>query len=351
MSTNYATDYLQKNVIDAGLCTGCGACVNICPYYALANDRIAVIDGCTISDGSCVDICPGMPTDVAALNQLLFEEKDITPEAGAIKAFYVTRAEDKRIRQGAQHGGTVTALMELALQEGLIDTAILSAPEEILQPAGISVEKEQDILNFSKSRFVVTPVIAAFNKQVREGAQSVGVVATPCQTLALAKMRNSRSERIREISTKLRLVIGLFCGWALSSSALRELLMKHVDLNSITGMDIPPSRYHRLEVYTTNGTVTINLDDVEKCVRPNCRSCTDMTAEFSDISVGSARLPEGWEEAKGWNQVIVRTKTGQELLELARRKGILEFRDVPKGNLEKLKSSSLGKKTGEKKVH
>jgi coenzyme F420 hydrogenase subunit beta len=42
--------------------------------------------------------------------------------------------------------------------------------------------------------------------------------------------------------------------------------------------------------------------------------------------------------------VIVRTKKGQNLIEIAREKGILEFRDVPEGNLERLKKASLNKK-------
>jgi coenzyme F420 hydrogenase subunit beta len=69
-----------------------------------------------------------------------------------------------------------------------------------------------------------------------------------------------------------------------------------------------------------------------------------MTAEFSDISVGSARLSEGWEEARGWNQVIVRTDLGLELVDLARKKRRLEFREVPEGNLQRLKAASLNKK-------
>jgi coenzyme F420 hydrogenase subunit beta len=114
-------------------------------------------------------------------------------------------------------------------------------------------------------------------------------------------------------------------------------------------MDIPPSKYHSLDVFTTEGKVSIPLDEVQKCVRPCCYSCSDMTAEFSDISAGSARLPEGWEEARSWNQVIVRTEAGQKLMALAQSKGVLEFREVPEGNLEKLKKASLNKKrTGAK---
>jgi coenzyme F420 hydrogenase subunit beta len=139
-------------------------------------------------------------------------------------------------------------------------------------------------------------------------------------------------------------VVGLFCGWALSWRPLTDILKKKTDLAAVIGMDIPPSRYHTLEVYMPEETVRFSLDELTFCVRESCRSCADMTAEFSDLSVGSARLPEGWKAARLWNQVIVRTKRGRDLLELARRRGVLEFREVPAGNLEKLKAASLNKK-------
>jgi hypothetical protein len=46
--------------------------------------------------------------------------------------------------------------------------------------------------------------------------------------------------------------------------------------------------------------------------------------------------------------VLVRTERGMELLELARSRGVLEFRAVPEGNLEKLEAASLGKKRAAK---
>jgi coenzyme F420 hydrogenase subunit beta len=345
MKQSGATASLRERVIETDLCTHCGACVNLCPYYASHQDRIVVLDECDLTEGGCQDICPRMPTDLPGLTSLLFDEGDVTPEAGAIKAFYITRAADEKVRRNAQHGGTVTALIDLALKEGLVDAAVLSGEGEPLLPAGVAITRADQSGRLSKSRFVVSPNVAMFNELARGEAKSIGVVATPCQTLALAKMRNSRSPRIRGNSEKIRLVIGLFCGWAFSSSALKALLAEKVNLNSITGMDIPPSKYHTLEVFTTEGKVNLSLDEIQKCVRPCCHSCSDMTAEFSDLSVGSARLPEGWEEARSWNQVIVRTAAGQKLIELARSKGVLEFREVPEGNLEKLKKASLKKKS------
>jgi coenzyme F420 hydrogenase subunit beta len=345
MKQSGATEYLREHVIDTNLCTNCGACVNLCPYYVSHKDRIIVRDECSKADGGCLDICPRLPTDMPALARLLFDERDITPEAGAIKAFYITRAGDLKIRKNAQHGGTVTALVDLALKEGLIDAAVLSGGMDLLLPAGVKVNRADQPGEFSRSRFVASPNVAAFNELVKGEVRSIGIVATPCQALALAKMRISGNPGIRENSKRLRLVIGLFCGWAFSSAALKDLLAGKIDdMDSIVGMDIPPSKYHSLDVFTKNGNVSISLDEVQKCVRPACLSCSDMTAEFSDISVGSARLPEGWEEARSWNQVIVRTEAGQKLIELARRKGALEFREVPEGNLDRLKKASLSKK-------
>ena len=335
---------LEDQVLGTGLCTGCGACVGLCPYQTIYHDRTVVLHACDLAQGRCYAACPRTPTDLGALRRRLYNETGCTPELGAVKGFFITRATDEGVRRRAQHGGTVTALMALALREGLIDTAILAEEGEGLLPRSITVRDPEAAGMPGRSRFVVSPTVAEFNRACLGDAAKIGVVATPCQALALAKMRTQPVSAAETGIEKLHLVVGLFCGWALSWQKLAALLKKKTDLARVTGMDIPPSRYHTLEVYTTGETVRVSLDEVDPCVREACRTCGDMTAEFSDLSVGSARLPEGWETARSWNQVIVRTERGMDLLELARRRGVLEFREPPAENLEKLKVASLGKK-------
>ncbi len=106
----------------------------------------------------------------------------------------------------------------------------------------------------------------------------------------------------------------------------------------------PPASITSFRFTRRKGSLDISLDEINPCVREACWNCPDLTAEFSDISVGSARLEEGWEEARKWNQVIVRTAAGERLLQLAKDRKVLEFREVPKGNLAKLKTASMGKK-------
>ena len=74
-----------------------------------------------------------------------------------------------------------------------------------------------------------------------------------------------------------------------------------------------------------------------------------MTAEFSDLSVGGARSSEGWEVDKGWNQLIVRTEKGQQLVDLAIEKGVIETRsfgdeDAETAAMDKLMRASASKR-------
>lgn len=335
---------LQKRVLDTQLCTGCGACVGLCPYQAYYHDNVVTLHGCDMKEGKCYAFCPRTPTDLENLRKRLFEGEEITAELGAMRGLYIARSTEEQVRKGAQHGGTVTTLIALALEEGMIDSAIVAASQTDCLPRPVVVSNPRELSNHGKSSFVVSPMIAKFYEVARGEFQKIGVVATPCQALAMAKMRSQSIRKNDETTGKLKLVIGLFCGWAISWRKVVELLRTKTDLKTITGMDIPPSKYHTLEVVTKNGPLAISLDEVIPCIREACHYCYDMTAEFSDISVGSARLSEGWEVARSWNQVIVRTQQGHDLMELARTRGLLEFREVPEGNLERLKQASQNKK-------
>jgi coenzyme F420 hydrogenase subunit beta len=334
---------LQKRVIETGLCTNCGACVNLCPYAVSYKDHTIILDPCGREEGRCYAFCPRTPTDLEALRSR-YDSRDLTPEIGALKGFYLTRAADPEVRKSSQHGGTVTTLVSLALEEGVIDTAVLAEEGEGFLPQGVAVQRVSEVKKKGKSRFVVSPNLAAFHRAAKGSAGKIGVVATPCQALALAKMRLKPYPSKDSNIDKLRLVIGLFCGWALSWRELKALLEKRFGQDSILGLDIPPSKHNSMEIHTPKGIVEISLDEVTPFVRKSCQYCWDMTAEFSDLSVGSARVPEGWEVARGWNQVIVRTPAGQELLDLARDRMVLEFREMPEGNLERLKKASVNKK-------
>ncbi len=335
---------IQDTVLEQDLCTNCTACVNLCPYLKYYRDYTVMLYNCDKASGRCHQYCPRTPTDLTALRSSLFAEVDMTPEIGAFKGLYMTRATDEKIRAKAQHGGTVTALMALALDEGIIDAAVLAGGDEKFLTYSTVVDASVDVAANAGSQFVAAPTLAMFNETSQGDADKIGVVTTPCQALALAKMRVNAPDTDQKRVKKLKLVIGLFCGWALDWRKLVQLMKDKIGDVAIKRIDIPPSKYASMEVYTDSGTLEIPIEEVNDCVRDDCRYCFDMTCEFSDISVGSARSPEGWEVDRKWNQVIIRSALGEKLMEHARSRNILEFKTVPAGNIEKLKAASMNKK-------
>lgn len=335
---------LKKGVLEEELCTGCGACVGLCPYQVIYHDRTVQLHYCDLKDGKCYDFCPRTPTDFNALRELLFNPADLTPEIGAVKSYYFSRAADSRLRIMAQHGGTVTALMELALSEGLIDSAIVSSRNQEFLQSGAVVRNKAALRNYTGSKFTVSPTVAAFNQSVNDKSGKIGVVATPCQALALAKMRLAPVKNGSSKVDQLKLVIGLYCGWTLSEEKFIKLLTQNnIEINTLKNMDIPAGK-NVLNIYANNRIQAIPLADVQPCIREACHYCLDSTAEYADVSVGSARFGDNWEEMRRWNQVIVRTEKGRELFDLAVKQSVLKIREVPAESLQELKKAAVEKK-------
>ncbi len=334
---------LKKHVLEQGLCTGCGACVSLCPYQVIYSDRTIQLFDCDLPDGKCDAFCPRTPADYVKMRESLFDVSDLTPEIGAVKGYYLSRAADPALRAKAQHGGTVTALLELATAEGLIDSAIVSSRTEQLEQEGRLVEDKSQLREHAGSMFTVSPTVAAFNRLTGDDVKKVGIVATSCQALALAKMKSAKISGYTRAES-IGLVIGLFCGWTLSMERFQNLLRQYqVFPDALTGMDIPAGK-NILQLYANESVVSVPMAEVDACVRTACRYCVDSTAEFADLSVGAARFGGDGDEMRGWNQMVVRSRRGKDLLEIAVARGVLEIREAPPQALQELKNAAVEKK-------
>jgi coenzyme F420 hydrogenase subunit beta len=334
---------LLSNVVNQGLCTGCGACTELCPYMKNHNAETVALFSCDRDEGRCFSYCPRIPTDWDELKNSLFNMTDLTEELGAFKGMYMARSADTEIQKKAQHGGTVSTLVKLALKEGLVEGFVLADKGEDMLPKSITVYKAEDAIKCSGSKFGNAPTVGEFNRVSALGRKSFGVVATPCQARALGKMKTHSSENDRERVEKLKLVIGLFCGWTLDWRKLNAMVKRAIGTKELLGLDIPPSKHACMEITTSEGVIEIPIDEVNDCARGCCDFCTDMTAELADISIGAARSKDGWITDKNWNQVIVRSESGQKLFDLAKERGLLEFKDLPEENINKIKAACLGK--------
>jgi coenzyme F420 hydrogenase subunit beta len=329
---------LVSEVIETGLCTLCGACTGNCPYLAYYRGRITLLDNCSRTDeAQCYDYCPRTFTDMNALSQKIFGTPYDENGIGTVKQVLIARATDTTVKNRAQYGGTVTALLSLALTEGLIDSAVLTKTSDDKAPSPFLAQSVGEALECAGSSYMACPVLGRYNQIPKSGNTKLGIVAVPCQVLSVAKMKLKPPQNRVSIDN-VRLVIGLFCTWALAPAKFYEFLSENLDLAKVKKFDIPPPPANRFDVFTASGKTSFPLEQIRKFTMPTCAYCLDMTSEFADISVGSV---EGLE---GWNTVIVRTEAGADLMERAKKKGKLEIDRLPVSNLEHLEEAAQLKK-------
>ena len=328
---------LEEKVFGRDLCAACGACLSLCPYLRSWKGRVVKLDDCNLEEGRCFAYCPRTDVDLNEVYQRTFGKNYEEIEMGPFRKIVMARAKDPIWKNKAQTGGVVSALIDFAMFERTIQSAVLTPRNGDLLPHGRIIKSRKGILSCAGSSYVSGPTLEALNKGPWKEKERIGIVGLPCQVLALARMKTSTLEKKTPID-RVNLVIGLFCTWAFDYKPFMAFLHERLDGRSIKKLNITPPPERILEVTIKNELCRISLDDIRPFIRPSCRVCLDMTAELSDISVGTV---EGQE---GWNTVIVRTAVGENLLRRAKKAGVIETRPLPKNNLNHLKEASLLKK-------
>jgi coenzyme F420 hydrogenase subunit beta len=293
------------------------------------------MDSCPVTDSRCAQFCPRTGVDLDLIASHCFGAGYSGEPLGQAREVIIARSKEPGVRERAQYGGTVSTLMRAALKSGLINAAILTKLVDGV-PQGVTVSSAKEVLDCCGSSYLLCPVLEALNRWQPRDKDKVGIVGTPCQTLALAQMGTCSLSAKSNVG-RVNLVIGLFCTWALSHD-FRKVLAKCAPLSAIRKTDIPPPPASVFDVYTADKRVSIPLDEVRPFIPGACTLCWDMTSEMTDVSVGAA------EGIEGWNTVIIRTERGQKLVETAQSKGLLETGELPKPNLDHLVESARLKK-------
>lgn len=334
MTQGTALTDLEAQVLETGLCVRCGACVSLCPYLGTYNGRIVVLDHCRLDHGRCYTYCPRTKTDLLALRRSRFGDGANGGPLGHHLSLAAARATAAQTRDRAQTGGLASALMELALEEGLIDRAVLTAPDDTGLPVGRQVSSADDVAACAGSSYAAGPTLAALNRLDGPAEETIGLVGLPCQATALASVGAADLEP-QTAAGRVGLVIGLFCTWALDGRRFRDFLADKAEGRAIVKTDItpPPTRSMKLEL-DDGQELEFSLDLIREFIQPGCALCPDMTAELADISVGTI------EGRPGWNTVIVRSDKGKQLLDRAVATGRIEVNDYRPEHRQGLEAAS-----------
>lgn len=314
---------LGKNVVETGMCVGCGACILVCPFNCIEyrEGKPVLVKDCKVC-GICPRACPQYEQSLSEIENFVFgRERHPNEDFGVHRKLLVARAKDAKVRSLAQDGGVVTALLIFGLEKGLIDGAIVSgiSKDKPLYPTPRLATTPKEVLESAGTRYTYSPNILALAEAVKQKRQRVAFVGTPCQIRAVRKMQIAG---LKKYTASLKLLIGLMCSESFTYEGLMEKYVHEklgINLNDIVKINIKG----KMLVATKSDVKAIPLAEVKEYVRKSCSFCNDFSSELADISTGGLGL-------EGWTFVVIRTKEGEEFFEAAEKAGVLETRPLEK---------------------
>ena len=320
-----AYNELERMIIEPGFCTLCGACEAACPVHAIKvedskphrlHDCSEHLDSCPI----CYDICPH--TDALLFETLRFvaEAPNRRESMGYYRKILLAHATNPTLRDASKSGGVVNALLNFAINEKIVDSAIVSEASSrvpIKVKSSISLVPD-DTLSAVDTKIVPSAVGEAFGRAVFEhGKIHIAFVGIPCHIRALRKLEAWQ----HKLMDSLEITIGLFCLWTFSLGRLLEYLLHehNIAANEIQNVDLTVNEY---VVTTENRVVRIPLSEIKSHIMNSCRTCADFTSELADLSIGGANPLEDW------SIVIIRTKKGEAFFNRAVKKGVITTKKI-----------------------
>jgi len=322
---------LEAEVINAGRCTECRACVDLCAAdgpealrmdlgsFTFDADRC---NGC----GLCYAVCPEAAWAWDELSErYALEETEIGRTQKVTSA--VTR--NAEVKAKSADGGVVTSLLLYLLDTGQVDGAILSHDGGPVGPNLFVARTREDVLRASGVRSgrgaslatrlgVVTNIdliafLRTLHKEDAWSRERLAIVGTPCQTYTLRRLQQIGVAP----ATRIASVLGLLCYEALPLNKVQWKRFEEATGLRVEDVERVHMREELLLTMKDGRTRKVDLDTAALLAGPNCLKCIDFTSRFADLSMGAVG------SEPGFTTVVVRTENGRATFDGAVEAGYL----------------------------
>jgi coenzyme F420 hydrogenase subunit beta len=348
-------------VVKENLCTGCGTCDSICPSKAITmyiSPELGIylprIDSskCT-SCQICSKVCPGAIVDFKGLSKKVTPQQNVQPKSVLIGNYincYSGYSKNYSIRFDSSSGGIVTQLLIFALENNLIDGALVTRmrKDRPLEPESFIARTPEEIIEASKSKYCPVSTNIALNEILEQDGR-YAVVGLPCHIHGLRKAQVVN----KKLSERVVLSIGIMCSHTDSFFSIKHVLNNYgIDQEDVLNINYRGNGWPgTLKIVERSGKTTeIPFDDWirvhEYCffTPDRCLVCCDHTAELADIACGDAWLPEFSKDCIGTSLIISRNVISEKILQMAILKGVLQLNAIDAGKIVKSQGNVRFKK-------
>jgi NADPH-dependent glutamate synthase beta subunit-like oxidoreductase len=184
---------LSEEIVDAGLCQGCGLCAGSCKHIVMEVKRPMLKDYCILERdgqdcGKCYQTCP-------QVIQKKFKEKRPL-------ALYSLRSKDPKILAKASNGGFVTTFAKELLESETLKEIVM-VQEEDEKPTADIVTDPDEVVQKAGVIYGRSGVLKQLVELTGKTFDPIGIVGVPCEMRGAAEIEEEMNRDI--------LKIGLFC--------------------------------------------------------------------------------------------------------------------------------------------
>ncbi|NQV43287.1 MAG: Coenzyme F420 hydrogenase/dehydrogenase, beta subunit C-terminal domain [Rhodospirillales bacterium] len=341
------------DIVEAGLCAGCGICESIAGRDAVEMDladegrvrpRTKALLGQGVFD-QIMQVCPGVTVTGPEKNQA--GSSGTTHDIyGPIATLNRGWAGDDKVRFHAAAGGSLTALGTFLLESGRVEAVLhvkASTDNPMMSDAHISTSAS-DVFDGAQSRYGPAAPLTHVHRLLDEG-RTFAVIGKPCDVAAIRNLARIDAR----VEKQIPYCLTIFCGSVPSlrmPSAMAAYFGVAADELSLFRWrgDGWPGTTH---METRDGRafdLTYDQSYFEEDMpwkydaQFRCKICPDAIGELADVA-----CPDGWimengkplhEEAPGANVIVARTLKGAELVRAAQAAGALVLEPYSEAELE-----------------
>jgi NAD-dependent dihydropyrimidine dehydrogenase PreA subunit len=184
---------LKGEIVDAGLCQGCGLCAGSCKHIEMEVRRPTLKDYCILERdgqdcGKCYQTCPQVV-------QKKFKEKRPL-------AIYSLKSKNPKVLAKASSGGFVTTFVKELLENQTLKEIVMVQDEDE-KPTAEIVSNPDEVVQKAGVVYGRSGVLERLVEITGETFNQIGIVGVPCEMRGAAEIAE---EMKRDI-----LKIGLFC--------------------------------------------------------------------------------------------------------------------------------------------
>jgi len=314
---------IQKNVVNKGICVGCGACValdesGLSEMIDSSSGPIPKFSNRASIPDNIETICPGYGCNYP---ELYVQHYGTVPDRwllGHQERVRTGYAADDSIRRLGASGGVLTRVLVYLLESGRVDGVIVAEQgrPSPLQARYRVATTAKEVIDCAQSIYIPVSMIDSL-KEI-DDEKSYAMVCLPDQSAALRQMQHLGDKKALQI----KYVIGPYVGTSLQPEAINAFLKS----NRIDQSDAVTSLKWRagewpgyLEIKTESGRMIRSKKVYYNYLIPfyvtqASLQSMDFANEFADLAVGEAWSPEFEKEGKGHSVIVTRSTDMEEIL-------------------------------------